>query len=164
MAVGSGRRCRSSAIGRCRCRNTSARGSPRRSCQRRAERARLVRPRRSPCWWCCERRSPRRGCSGRCRSCRQREAYPRRQEPPRAQGCSRRPGSRPRRLPGQPMDSCCPKVTVLEAQAPEAAEQTSCQSPWSSRLMSTVSAKRSPVAGWTASAPRKIGQAAEPTP
>ena len=60
------------------------------------------------------------------------------------------------------MRIACAKVTVVPAQLVPEAAQTSCQRPWSRLLPSTVRAKVSPVAGWTASAPRKMGQASLP--
>jgi len=54
------------------------------------------------------------------------------------------------------------KVTVVLAQAVPASAQASCQTPRSRLLASTVKAKMSPVMGFTASAPRKMGHDALP--
>src|ERR1035437_2441160 len=57
---------------------------------------------------------------------------------------------------------CWAKVIVRLVHLPALAAHRSCQIPWSWLYSSTVQAKVSPVWGFTANTPRKIGQAGDP--
>src|SRR5271157_727833 len=57
---------------------------------------------------------------------------------------------------------CWANVMLGLAHAPPLTAHWSCHSPWSWLSISTVQAKVSPVCGFTASVPRKIGQSIEP--
>src|SRR5580700_650435 len=58
---------------------------------------------------------------------------------------------------------CRPNVIVPEAHRPLLTAHWSCHRPWSWLFSSTVQAKVSPVLGFTASVPLKMGQSVEPT-
>src|SRR5579863_1730211 len=57
---------------------------------------------------------------------------------------------------------CCEKLTLCAKHEPFFSPHWSCHNPWSWFFASTVHAKVSPVCGFTASVPRKMGHVVDP--